>query len=152
MKYFLLTIILSILPLTGCSRNNAFDDFKLSKKQELTINSLQSSKIRHDNKIGGIFSAVYLNEIYPELFNNQEYFFVFFYTNHDDAIKFTLNKKLPLKIKKLSTDNRFSNLIKMKNGWNNYYLIAFDTQKEKSLNLIFQSGQYFSDQLIYLKE
>ncbi len=152
MKYIIITLI-TILTFSGCSKNNAFDNFQLTKDQELSINSLQSSKIKSGKTIDGIFSAIYLNDIYPKLFNNNEYFFVFYYMKSDaiDA-KFKLNGDEAIKIKKLPSNNRFTNLIDMQNSWNSYYLIAFKKQEKKSLNLLLENGQYVSDLLKYQKD
>jgi len=152
MKYIIITLI-TVLTFSGCSKNNAFDNFKLTKEQELSINSLQSSKIKSGEDIDGIFSAIYLNDIYPKLFNNNEYFFVFYYMKSNDIdAKFRLNDENTIKIKKLPANNRFTNLIDMKNSWNSYYLVAFNKQEKKSLNLLLENGQYISDPLMYQKD
>jgi hypothetical protein len=161
MKYFI-TISSILLLLSGCSKNNAFDDFKMNKEQELAINSLQSSKINSNDGVSGIFSAVYLNEVYPKEFNHNEYFFVYFYTKEKSTIfdpvsqqdsnsNVKLNGKPPVKIKKLSNQNQFTHLVGTKNEWSEYYLIAFEHDASKKLSLTFESGQSLSDQLIYQK-
>jgi len=152
MKYIIITLI-TIFSFVGCSKNNAFDNFKLTKDQELSINSLQSSKIKNGDKVDGIFSAIYLNDIYPKLFNDNEYFFVFYYMKEDNKnLNFKLNNFLPIKIKKLPTKNRFTKLINIQNSWNNYYLIAFKKQEKKFLNLSLENNQYISDLLKYQKD
>lgn len=152
MKYIIITLI-TILAFSGCSKKNAFNNFMLNEKQELSINSLQSSKIKRSEKIEGIFSAIYLNEIYPELFNYNEYFFVYYYMKSEVTnLTLKLNKNLPIKIKKLSANNRFTNLIKIENNWNNYYLIAFKKEESISLNLVLENDLYTSDLLNYQKD
>ncbi len=152
MKYTII-ILTAIITLTGCARNNAFDNFKLNEKQELSINSLQSSKIKSQKNIDGIVSAIYLNQIYPKLFNNNEYFFVYYYSKTDSGnIKLKLNGQLPIKIKKLNSNNRFTSLIKTKNSWNSYYLVAFKKQDKKTINLLLENYPYVSDLLSYQKD
>ena len=69
--------ILSIIILFGgCSEKSAFSKFNMSKKQELSANSLQNSKIMSGESVEGIVSVIYLNEVYPEKFADNDYFFV----------------------------------------------------------------------------
>ena len=63
-----------------------------------------------------------------------------------------LNNDRPIKIKKLPSDNRFSNLVDIKNGWNNYYLVAFKNQKKSTINLLLENGPFSSDLLSYQKD
>ena len=82
-------IILTLLTfLTGCSSKNAFDRFDMDKEQELSISSLQTSKIlSKEGKVEGFFSVIYLNETYPKSFNGNEYFFVYtFIKEHKEYI------------------------------------------------------------------
>ncbi|MEA1954979.1 MAG: hypothetical protein U9N02_00620 [Campylobacterota bacterium] len=152
MKYIIITLI-SILFFNGCSKNNAFDDFDLDATQELSINSLQTSKIKNGYEIDGIFSAIYLNKIYPKLFNNNEYFFVYYYMKSDiESVTLKINGSKPIKIKKLPAKNRFSNLAGIENEWNNYYLVAFKKQEKDTINLVLENGPYVSDLLVYQKE
>lgn len=154
--------LIILLFFSGCSRKNAFDEFKMQKAQELSISSLQNSKIlTKSGEINGIFSAIYLNEVYPEKFNGDEYFFIYFYTKDNNqmynpkddietALKIKLNSKLPIKILKLPEENRFSHLVDIKNSWNKYYLIAFE--RSDSLNLTLENGEASSGVIKYKKE
>jgi hypothetical protein len=157
------TFLIVLLFFSGCSRKNAFDEFKMQKAQELSISSLQNSKIlTKSGEINGIFSAIYLNEVYPEKFNGDEYFFVYFYTKDNNnkmynpkdeiesALNIKLNSKLPIKILKLPEENRFSHLVDIKNSWNRYYLVAF--KKSDLLNLTLENGEASSGVIKYKKE
>ena len=157
-------ISLTILALlAGCSSKNAFTKFKMSKDQELSVSSLLSSKIKSkDGNIDGVVSAIYLNEIYPESYNNNEYFFVYLFLKnkkemHDPKefdkleLGLRLNGKLPIKIKQLPHNNKFSHLTFIKSDWNKYYIVAFEKQNKSSINLVLESGQSSSDQLRYQK-
>ena len=161
MKSFF-TLLIFFTLFTGCSSKNAFDQFKLSKEQELSISSLQSSKIiSKEGKVEGVFSAIYLNEVYPKSFNENEYFFVYTFTKEtkemynpnkptDTDLRLKLNSKLPIKIKKLPKDNRFSHLVSIKSAWNKYYLVAFE--KEDTISLVLENGQSSSAALKYQKD
>lgn len=156
-------IILTLLTfLAGCSSKNAFDNFNMDKEQELSISSLQTSKIlSKTGKVEGFFSVIYLNEIYPESFNGNEYFFVYTFIKESKEmydpknpnqtdLKLKLNSKLPIKIQKLPKDNRFSHLASIKSSWNKYYLVAFE--QEDTISLLLENGQSSSAVLKYQKD
>jgi hypothetical protein len=146
MKTFL--IILTFLTLfSGCSKKNAFYEFKMNKDQELAVSSLKSSKIvSKDGDVTGVFSAVYLNEVYPETFHKDETFFIFLFTKKEEKIfdknrpadtnlKVMLNSKLPIQVEELSQENRFSNLVGIKSDWNRYYIVTFEKADRADLVL-----------------
>ncbi|QOY53593.1 hypothetical protein HUE87_06605 [Candidatus Sulfurimonas marisnigri] len=153
MKSFFLFFIFLIL-LAGCSNKNAFKDFKMSKEQELSVSSLQSSKVVSDKgEISGVFSAIYLNDVYPELYNDNDYFFVYMYVKkspqHEPNLK--LNSKPPVKLQELPKDNKFSHLALTKSDWNRYYIATFSKDNNDSISLVFESGQSSSAVLKYQK-
>lgn len=161
MKFFL--IILTLLTIfSGCSKKNAFSEFKMDKERETALSSLKSSKIVSKNgEVSGIFSAIYLNDVYPETFNQDETFFIFFFTkeekkisdineNKNGNLKVTLNSKMAIKVEKLSQDNRFSNLVDVKSSWNHYYIITF--KKADKADLVFEDEHGSSNTLRFKKE
>ncbi len=162
MKSFL--IILTFITLfTGCADKNAFSKFDMTTAQELSASSLQSSKIKSGEQIDGIFSVIYLNEVYPNTYFKNEYFYVYIYLKdkkkmynpnllEDVGLTLKLNSQLPIKIKQLPHANKFSNLIATKNEWNRYYLVAFKEQKSKKLSIVLENDQSSSDPLIYQKD
>ncbi len=78
--FTIFTIFTILILFSGCSRKDAFFGFDMEKDQELGASSLQSSKIvSKEGAISGIFSIIYLNEVYPKSFNQNEYFFVNFW-------------------------------------------------------------------------
>ncbi|MCF6339690.1 MAG: hypothetical protein L3J10_02905 [Sulfurimonas sp.] len=161
MKTFFIVLIF-LISFAGCSSKNAFDKFKLTKEQELSISSLQNSKITSKTgEVDGVFSAIYLNEIYPESFNTDEYFFVYTFikdskemNNPKDKVEtdltLKLNSKPPIKLKKLPQNNRFSKLVSIKSAWNKYYLVAF--KADENLSLVLENGQSSSASLVYQKD
>ncbi|WP_310441485.1 hypothetical protein [Sulfurimonas sp.] len=161
MKTFLIILTFFIF-FTGCSSKNAFDKFKMDKAQELSVSSLQSSKVlSKDGEISGVFSAIYLNEVYPESFNQDEYFFVFLYIKEakemydpenptDTDLKLKLNSQLPVKIEKLPDENKFSHLADTKSNWNQYYIVTF--KKASTINLVLENGNSSSAILKYKKD
>lgn len=161
MKYFFL-LTTFVLLFSGCSHNNAFSKFNMTKEQELSISSLQSSKIKLGEKVDGVFSAIYLNEVYPDAFNQNEYFYIYVYLKDkkkmynpnsldDIELVLKLNGKTPIKVKQLPNENQFSHLTSTKSKWNRYYLVAFK-ELGKKLNLVLESGQSSSAVLKYQKD
>lgn len=160
-SFFALSIVIALF--TGCSSQNAFSKFNMSKDEELSASSLQNSKIKLDKEIKGTVSVIYLNEVYPEIYTQNEYFFVYVFLkdktkmhnpNSLDKIKLTLklNKQLPVKVKQLPAENKFSHLVNKNNQWNKYYLVAFKEQKVSTLNLVLENYPFSSAELKYQKD
>ena len=160
---FIATILTFSILFIGCADKNAFSKFKMQEDQELAANSLQGSKVKMGENVEGIFSAIYLNEVYPNVYSVNEYFYVSLYlkekkemydTNTLDDIKLTmkLNGKLPVKIKKLESNNKFSHLASVKSKWRNYYLVAFEKEQTNKISLVLETDQSSSDALTYQKD
>ncbi len=154
MKYILITLTF-LLFMSGCSHQNAFTKFKMTQEEEFLAANTQSSKIESADKIEGVFTAIYLNNVYKESFINDENFLIAVYMKNPETLySFKLNKKSPLKIKKiekLQEFGEFTQLMKTKEKWNEYYLVVFSTQ-EKKLNLSIEKESSFSAELLYLKD
>lgn len=146
----------------ACADKNAFVKFNMQEDQELAAANLQSSKIKMSQSVEGIVSVIYLNKVYPKVYTNDEYFYVYLYLKDKkemfdpkklDDIKLTmkLNSRLPIKIKKLDAKNKFSHLSLVENEWHLYYLIAFKQESEDEISLVLESGQSRSDALVYQK-
>jgi len=141
------TVLTFLTIFSGCSNKDAFFGFEMDKAQKLSASSLQSSKIvSKDSELKGTISVVYLNEVYPKSFNQDEYFYVFIFTKEpkklydpkepsESDMMLKLNSELPIKVERLPADNRFSHLVDTKNEWNQYYLVAFRQSQEISLVL-----------------
>lgn len=86
MKNTLATLFLSFL-LTGCSHQNAFTKFNLPTEEELSFSSQQDTPIYKNKEVTGAFSAVYLNEVSPELYNEKEYFLVSIYLKDNQVLE-----------------------------------------------------------------
>lgn len=146
--YFFLIILIFF---TSCSSKNAFTPFDVQKDKELALNSLRTVKILDkDSKLEGVFSSIYLNQIYPETYNEDEYFFIYFYTKtQEESINIKLGDETPLEISKLSENNKFSDLVDVKSSWNKYYIVRF--RKNNKLQLTFETSKA-SATVIHSKE
>lgn len=78
MKSFFI-IFTFIVMFSACADKNAFDKFNFSKDKEVSINNTQSSKIQTSKNIDGVVRAIYLNNIYPDIYNDAEYFYIYAY-------------------------------------------------------------------------
>ncbi|MFA6191847.1 MAG: hypothetical protein WC665_05795 [Sulfurimonas sp.] len=154
MKIFFTSLVF-ILLFSACADKTAFSRFEMKGEQELAVSSLQSSKVVSGEIVEGVFSAIYLNSIYPDIASKYETFYIFLYLKkgkEDFIVK--LNGKMPLKIEKLSHVNKFSHLASTENEWNSYYLVTFekDSQNSNQLNLVLESGLSSSAALMYQKD
>jgi len=151
MKTFTIILIFLVL-ISGCASKNAFEQFEMSEKQELSANALARSKIKHADKVNGIVSTVYLNFVSPEEYTDGEYFYVYTYLkNKNYKFRFLLNDKEPISIEELPRKNAFTELTSIDNEWNRYYLLKFEEQGDK-LNFVFENGPYSSDILKFEKD
>jgi hypothetical protein len=128
MKTFLIISLLTII-FNGCTTHNAFDKFNITPTRELSEDSIQSFKLKHNNKVDGIVSVVYLNKVLPKLYKNNEYFYVYFYVkDKNTSVTFTLNGQPSMLREKLKANNEFSYLTSFDAFWSKYYLIGFKEQ------------------------
>ena len=149
MKYFFMALIITIL-LQGCSVKNAFSKLEISNEQEKAVENTRSGKMQYGEKVGGIFSVMYLNDIYPSMNRNTNYFYISVYTKdkNEDLIILSNGQK-PLKIKSLPHNNKFTRLLPMQSEWAKNYLVSFDNNEKEGVNISIESGQFSSGQLNY---
>ena len=150
MKIFLLSV-LTIIFISGCATKNAFSKLKIDVDQEKAIENTRSAKMLSEGKVGGIFSAIYLNNIYTDK-TTQQFYISIFMKESKSNLDFTLNGNKPLEIKELASDSEFAHLLMMENKWTKNYLISFENTKASNLNLLIYSDQFSSGQLKYLKD
>lgn len=152
MKIFLLTGVAALL-LSGCATKNAFSKLNMEPEQEKAVENTRCAKIISQDKVGGIFSAIYLNNIYSDMDKNMHVFYISTYLkeNSDDLL-IRLNNKNPLSQKKLPSSNKYSHLLDTKNKWTTNYLVTFTGTKSPNLNLSIDSGQFSSGLLKYSKD
>jgi hypothetical protein len=151
MKTFLIILTFAFTFL-ACSHNNAFDRFKISHERELSEESIQSSKMLKGQESGGVVSAIYLNRVYPEVYKNGEYFYIYLYLEKEGSdIEFDLNNIPATTVKELNSTNAYTKLTSFDAEWNKYYLVEFKEQGDE-LNLSVKNDQFSSPPLKYLKD
>jgi len=153
MKYFLTTLTF-LLFFNGCSYNNAYTKFNMSNEEELFASNTQSSKIESENSIDGVFTAIYLNNVYKnrEEYKNSENFLIVVYIKEgSEDFTFQLNGNYHLKVEVLASKNRFTKVLKSTKEWETYYLVKFKKQV-KELNLLLSGEESSSVVLHYQKE
>ncbi len=152
MKYFFTALIITILT-SGCATKTAFSKLGISPEQELAIENTRTGKIQKGTKIEGVYSAINLNAIYPDMNKNKMNFYVSIYIkDKQDELYITLNGKEPTSITPLEKDNRFSHLQSIENNWINNYLLSFENDEKAPLKLLIESGQFSSGILTFVKE
>lgn len=152
MRYFLFVLSITLF-FGGCSEKDAFSRFKLNEKQELGINSIQSSKIQNQGNVVGIVSVVYLNDIYPKRTPKSEVFYVTLYLkDKTETPIFTLNGKKPsVWIEQLPSDNEYAHLVNEHIAWNKHYIVSFTPQGD-TLKFKVTSGTYHSSTIVFKKD
>jgi asparagine N-glycosylation enzyme membrane subunit Stt3 len=141
-----------MLTFDGCSTKNAFSNFKITDAQEKSEDNIQSSKIKDGKIVDGLVTAIYLNKVLPQTYKENDYFYVYLYTKHNnDNIKFLLNGNRALRVEELKAENMFTYLTSFKAEWSRYYLVAFKTEDNK-LSFSVKNAQFSSNKLIFEKE
>ncbi len=135
-----LFFVFLLLLLFGCAEKSAYSKFKLFKDQEVAFDNVSLGKITRGQKISGVISALYLNEIYPKKFT-KEAFYIIVYTKDADLLsrfEVTLNSNFPVLVTKLPPQNEYSHLLDIRNSWSYYYFVEFTSTKSASLKLSFK--------------
>jgi len=151
MKSFLIALGLVVL-LSSCASRNAFSSLDVSQEEELAIENTRSGKITFGNHIQGIYSLVYLNNVYPQMDKDTHQFYISLYLKDgkEDEASITLDEKSLIQVLKLEEENKFTSLLAMKNSWTSNYLVSFKDESFKNINLVIDSGQFSSGPLKYL--
>jgi hypothetical protein len=152
MKIYFIILILPIL-FSACAHKSAFDDFNITKKQELSEEQLQNAKIQDTNATTGLVSALYLNKIDNKKFHDKEYFYIALYIQNikENKIEFLLNSKEALNVKQLPNPNQFTNLTDVDAKWLEYYLVVFKKEKGE-LKLQIKDNNSSSRVLLFKQE
>ncbi|QSZ41795.1 hypothetical protein GJV85_06625 [Sulfurimonas aquatica] len=151
MKTFLVILIFSII-FSACSKNNAFYRFNITKTQEISEDNILSVKIKKNGIGDGIATVIYLNKVFPQTYNDDEYFYISMYTKSNrDNFDFFINDNRAYKIERLDSKNEFSTLVSVDTQWRQNYLIRFTTQ-ERVMNFYLKSSEHSSDKLIFEKD
>jgi len=151
MKTFVI-IILFMFAFDGCSTKNAFSSFNITLEQEKSEDNIQSSKIVDGEIIDGLVTVIYLNKVVPQTYKENEYFYVYLYTKHNnDNIKFLVNGNKALKVEELEPQNIFTYLTSFNAEWSRYYLVAFKAE-DANLSFSVTNAHFSSNELIFEKE
>lgn len=75
-KILALSTIAGTLLVSGCSRSTAFDFFSTDTYYEKSISNMQKTSLMRDMETKALLHAVYLNNVDPEIYKGDEYFYV----------------------------------------------------------------------------
>lgn len=155
MKIILSVLIIGILT-TGCTTRNAFSKLDITKEQEAAIENTRSGKITSSKQLEGIYSAIYLNNVYQnEEAKHYNFYISMYLKNKTNDLNITLNKQEAVLLKKLPEKNKYAELLGLKVPWTNNYFVSFKRdENNESAKLILQidNDQFSSGQLTYVRE
>lgn len=152
MKYFLISLIVSVL-ITGCATRNAFSMLEITPDQELAVENTRSGQIRVDKKVSGVFSAIYLNNVYPNMKEDTNLFYVSVYTKKKNSdVNITMNGNSPVDIREILYETKLNSLLPIKTAWTKNYLVSFENIVSAGITLTIENGQYSSGPLTYSKD
>jgi hypothetical protein len=149
----LLLGLATTLFISGCATKNAFSKLNMGTEQEVAVENTRCAKLITEDSVGGIFSAVYLNNIYKDMDQKTQNFYISTYIKKSDIdLDIKLNGKKPLTITKLPSLNKYSHLLSTSNEWTKNYEVIFMKTKSSNINLSIDSGQFSSGLLKYSKD
>ena len=132
----LTTFLILLTIFSGCSSKNAFDKFKFSSTRELSEDSIISAKLLKNKKVEGLVTAIYLNRVLPDIYNDKEYFYIYMYDKEKtNQVNFLLNNKTTTHVKELPAQNQFTYLTSFEANWSQYYLVSFEKDEKNKLRL-----------------
>jgi hypothetical protein len=154
------TLLILLLFLNGCSKMTAFDYFGMESEEKAVISHLQTATLVYKQRAKVILSAVYLNAAFPQKYadSKEELFLVSMVLEdvkyNKNPSNLTLNGQQPTSINDVQCDDPLRSYLPVNNEWTSYYLVGFSqvTKDEDSLLLTFESGQFGSVVLTYLKD
>ncbi len=161
MRFSILTLCL-LIGFGGCAEKGAFDLFKMDESHERSVEQLRTGAIIESLETKALLSAIYLNPVYPQTYNDGEYFIgAFYFTRGLRNVKkwdldtfgytLTLNGQNSTSMEELKESDPRRALIPVQNNWNKYYLIRFDSAPEGNLTLVLENNQTGSVALSYPK-
>ena len=152
MRIFLTTLFIIILS-SGCATRNAFSKLDIEKEQEEAIEHTRSGKITYEDKIAGIYSVVFLNNVYEEMDEETNQFYISMYLkNKNTDLNITLNQVKPRHFIRLEEENEYSHLLGMKTDWTDNYIVVFENNNTTSPILKIDSDQFSSGLLNFREE
>jgi len=154
-----------VLVISGCSRSSAFTHFtKLDSAQERAVSSLQTGSIKTDQYRKAIISTVYLNQVEPKTYTENETFFIALYLRGGETLQLqdddsshaiyqlSLNGTAPLNTTAIEEGDPLRRLMPISNDWNYFYTVEFPHHDENNLTLTLENDQFESVSLTYQKD
>ncbi len=137
MKRLFSILFVFILIFGGCADKGGYTKFKVSEDEELAFDNTLFSKLIKGNKSYGVASALYLNRVYPQRYNQETFYIIIFAKDKKLLQNFslTLNGKNVHILEKLPEQNEYAHLLHVRNKWSSYYLAKFPPQKKGKLSL-----------------
>lgn len=161
MRFSIMTLI-ALIGFSGCAQKGTFDLFKMDEAHERAVEQLRTGAIVQSLETKAIISAIYLNPIYPQTYNDGEYFVGAIYFERDNrdlkkldlyehGYSLTLNGQKATRLEELKESDPRRSLIPVQNNWNKYYFIRFDSIPVGPLTLLLENNQTGSVALSYPK-
>ncbi len=158
----LLSTILFIFLLFGCSKAPTIDMIDRQKANELSIVNTVKAELKNEHS-RVIILATYLSPIKVKSIDSEkENFIVSIYVDKKATTTTVGNNPFyniyldenvePLDITPITFKNRLLKLIPIKNRWSSYYLITFPKQDKRSLKLTFENEKLQKATLTFSKE
>jgi hypothetical protein len=159
-KSYLISSILSLSLLTGCTTTTALNHFTNDTQSAYAIHNTKKGDLNFKNENRAMIFATYLNNINKKYETEKLNSFVIGLhlanqDNHElekNGYKVLLNGNEAMSITTLDTDSKLVQSIPLKNNWANYYLVHFKNNDEiKTLNITLSHSKFGQTALNFQK-
>ena len=173
-KLLLLTTLGATLLFTGCSKVTAFDFFSTDPYYEKAVTNMKTISLTQAGETKVLLHAVYLNNVDPQTYNGNDYFFVAIHIIDEahspkdsglmnPAYKLEMVEKInigyhkslearPLEIRALREEDKLTQSMPIKSKWNYFYLVRYEAVNDTKLNLIFKTKKFGNSSISFQKK
>lgn len=161
MKFFKFSVLfLAIFIFFGCGKS-ALVMFDKDEDFQKALQYTEEKQLKNYFQTLAIFRATHLNQVYPQKYNDKEYFFVGIYIQDDmkkekskinnPQYALTLNGNKFLSYEEVDENNVLHKTMPFVNRWTAYYVVAFDKQESNEMTLEYKKDTNQSVSFVFKK-
>lgn len=142
-----LTLLSALILLSGCG-NSALLTLGKDEKFKTSVENTQKKQLRSYFETLAIFRATYLNPVFPEEYNDKQYFFIGIYIQNDMKRKkaglnnpqftLSLNDQNATSVTELDENSVLYKRMPLVERWAHYYVIGFDDNVSDNLEITYK--------------
>ncbi|MCK5109904.1 MAG: hypothetical protein KAQ94_00165 [Arcobacteraceae bacterium] len=151
---YIITLILSMLMFVGCQSGLSVFD-KTGTQYEKGLQYTKVNFLIYENETKAIINATYLNSVNSTKWDDEyQNFLIGIYISNGQEVDYTMtmNNKTYVKISQINDDNKEYEHIPLKNPWAKYYLVSFENDDNKILELKYYNTAFQNSQILNVED